>query len=70
MRPTAGQEPADTTAGRFRPPLVGCLLLRHHGACPRASCTGHGGVILEQLKVAALHLDIDREDRFLLVHQH
>jgi acetoacetyl-CoA synthetase len=31
---------------------------------PKGIVHGHGGVILEHLKVGALHLDIDREDRF------
>ncbi len=60
---TAGQDPLTPLPVDFGHPLWVVFSSGTTGL-PKGIVHGHGGVILEQLKVAALHLDIDREDRF------
>ena len=62
--PAAGGRASSTfDAAAVRPPAVGALLARARPGCRRRSCTGHGGILLEQLKKMHLHLDAQAGDR-------
>jgi hypothetical protein len=42
---------------------MGCVFLRHHGL-PKPIVHSQGGIVVEHVKMAALHLDLGPEDRF------
>jgi len=60
---TAGQDPLTPLPVDFGHPLW-IVFSSGTTGLPKGIVHGHGGVILEHLKLAALHLDIGREDRF------
>ncbi|MDT5233136.1 MAG: acetoacetyl-CoA synthetase [Mycobacterium sp.] len=60
---TAGRDPLTPLPVDFGHPLW-IVFSSGTTGLPKGIVHGHGGVILEHLKLGALHLGIDREDRF------
>ena len=69
-RPSPPATPNRSRAGAVRPPAVGAVLLRHHRPAEGASCSRHGGILLEHLKQLGLHCDLRPRRPLLLVHLH
>ena len=55
--------PARVRAGRRRSSAVRVVLVGHHGL-PKPIVHGHGGILLEHLKVLGLQADLGPSDRF------
>ena len=61
---SATPAPLEFAAGRARPSALRACTRRARPGCPKPIVHGHGGILLEHLKVLGLHGDMGAADRF------